>query len=107
MPAARRKATKRARGAKRTKKNPTAWKLYEAFHGDEPGELIHANAASIPRKVWALGEVVAIVYKRPGERVPYEHVFHKPHPLLVSDRAGKRLFLVGGGYRVKHVGIVR
>jgi hypothetical protein len=97
----------KAKHPRRTKENPSAWALYEAFHGDEPKELIHAHASAIPRKVWALGEVVAIVYKRPGERVPYEHVFHKPHPLLVSDRDGKRLFLVGGGYRVKHVGIVR
>lgn len=65
------------------------------------------TVAGIPRKVWALGTVHAIVYHRPGERVPYEHVFHKPKPLLVSDRGGRRLFLVGGNYAVKHVGIVR
>lgn len=91
----------------RRKGNPEAWALYEAFHGREPRELVKARVPAMPAKLWALGRLHSVVYERPGERTPYEHVFHKPKPLLCSDASGRRLYIVGGGYKVRHVGIVR
>jgi hypothetical protein len=64
----------------------------------------------VPKKnetLWSLGDLVAIVYKRPGEKVPYEHVFKSPRAKLVTDARGRRLYIVGGGYRVTSRGIVR
>jgi hypothetical protein len=57
--------------------------------------------------LFVLGDLVAIVYRRPGERIPYEHVFSKPLAKLCSDSRGRRLYIVAGGYRVTSRGIVK
>ena len=86
-----------------------ARKAYEAFHQEEVMSRKRATVPKIPRVVWCLGELVAVVYKRPSPNEPtaYEHKFKRPRPLLCSDPKGKRLYIVGGGYRVRRVGIVR
>lgn len=91
----------------RPKRNPIeSLEMYRDFHGEDAPHLDRVTIPDLPREMWALGEVVSIVYKRPGERTPYEHEFNRPRPLLCSDKKGRRLYLVAGGYKVKAIGIV-
>lgn len=66
------------------------------------------RVAKLPKVVWALGELVDLSYRRPGraERVPYRHTFKKPRPLLCYSPKTQRLYIVGGGYTVRAIGIV-
>jgi len=83
-----------------------ARKAFSKFHGREAVESVRAHVPNPPKQAFALGEVVAIVYKRPGEPVPYEHKFRRRRPLLVSDVRGNHLFFVGGDFKVTSRGIV-
>ena len=61
----------------------------------------------VPPVVVELGRLAALVYRSDkwvGRPRTYIHVLEDP-PRLVSDPAGRRLFIVGGSYRVTSRGI--
>jgi len=87
-------------------RSKTSKKAYREFHGRKAAKSYRAYVPNPPRQAFALGDVVEIVYKRPGEAVPYQHRFKKRRPMLVSDARGKHLFFVGGNYKVTARGIV-
>jgi hypothetical protein len=62
----------------------------------------------LPPVVVQLGELVGLIYRsdkwQPGEPRTYIHVLRDP-PRLVSDIAGRQLFMLGGSYRVTSRGI--
>lgn len=57
-----------------------------------------------------LGELRGLFYRRwgalPEAPRTYLHFFRRPRPLLVRDLTGRRLYIVGGCYRVTRRGIV-
>jgi hypothetical protein len=62
----------------------------------------------IPPVVVQLGDLVGLIYRsdkwQPGAPRTYIHFMRQP-PRLVSDPAGRQLFLVGGSYRITGEGI--
>jgi hypothetical protein len=61
----------------------------------------------VPPVVVELGQLMAIVYrsnKWVGHPRTYIHYMEDP-PRLVSDVAGRRLFVIGGSYRITARGI--
>ena len=56
-----------------------------------------------------LGELRGLIYRAsraPGEAPKnYVHFFHRQLPVLAVDPTGKRLYIIGGQYRVTNRGI--
>jgi len=56
-----------------------------------------------------LGELRGVIYRAsraPGEAPKnYVHFFHHRLPVLAADPTGKRLYIIGGQYRVTKRGI--
>lgn len=82
---------------------------YREFHGKD---VASRRRVSVPllregQELMVLGDLQEIVYKRPGEQVPYKHRFSRPYAKLATDSKGRRLYIVGGGYRVTSRGIVK
>lgn len=99
-----------AKPKKRTKRRPPkakrARRQYAAFHrqGVE-SERRTTRPARIPAVVWALGDLVEVVYKRP-DGYEYKHSFRRPFAKLCYSPKTRRLYIVGGGYVVQARGIV-
>ena len=84
---------------------------YEKFHwGIPPKEVLVFKVKRIPKVVYVLGKLYAVIYDtiKGGDRKPtlYIHPFDSPKPYLVSDAEGRQLYIVGGRYRVEPRGIV-
>jgi hypothetical protein len=83
--------------------------LYHRFNQFGPACLARVvHARLMPPVVVQLGELVGLIYRSDkwhrGEPRTYVHLMRTP-PRLVSDVAGRQLFLVGGAYRVTTEGI--
>jgi hypothetical protein len=84
-------------------------RLYRRFKRVEPDGLIRVtHCRLIPPVVVQLGDLVGLIYRsdkwQPGAPRTYIHFMRQP-PRLVSDPAGRQLFLVGGSYRITGEGI--
>lgn len=96
--------------------NPSsrAWEavieMFRRFHDFEPGEVSAYEYDQAPRLVACLGELEAVIYrsdKWDGKNRSYIHKFKtSDRPLLATDESGKRLYIIGGSYRVKEDGII-
>jgi hypothetical protein len=84
-----------------------AARAFRAFHGHGPTTRRKMSYTVPKGTLFALGDLIEVVYKRPGDKVPYQHRFKKPFAKLCTDARGRRLYIIGGGYRVRSVGIVR
>jgi hypothetical protein len=84
--------------------------MFRRFHDFDPGEVSAYNYDQAPRVVACLGELEAVVYKSDkwdGRRRSYIHKFKaSDRPLLATDEAGERLYIIGGSYRIKEDGII-
>lgn len=82
--------------------------LYHRFSRLPPRALTRVRWPRVmPSVVVDLGQLVAIVYRSDkwvGRPRTYIHRLEDP-PRLVSDVDGRRLFVVGGSYRVTDRGI--
>ena len=100
----------------RSQNNPSAaiaegMKLFGKFHGFEAGRVTNVQInTKIPGQLVQIGVLKEIVYHSdkdsPGKLKRYLHDFKKPFPVLCTDVKGNRLFILGGGYKVKAEGIV-
>jgi len=81
-------------------------KSYERFHEKPVEKYRRVSIPETPKEMMALGEAVGVLYKIPGERTPYLHKFRAKKPTLATDARGRRLYFVGGSYRVTSRGIV-
>lgn len=63
----------------------------------------------IKKPIKPVGELCGLIYrarKTPGEPLKtFVHFFKNELPKLATDQAGKRLYIVGGQYRITHHGI--
>lgn len=86
-----------------------AAKSFAQFHGRPSDKTVRVNVPTLkmPARMFALGKLREIVYERPDDKTPYLHKFRKPFALLCSDARGRRLYIVGGGFKVTPRGIVR
>jgi hypothetical protein len=86
-----------------------AIKGHRTFAGRLPSKVAHVRApASVPDVVYRLGDLEGVQYrsdKWDGRAKSYVHKFGRKRPALVSDAGGK-LWIVGGGYKVRSAGIV-
>lgn len=86
-----------------------AIKGHRTFTGRNPSKVKHVRGPSrVPDVVYRLGELEAVQYrsdKWDGKARSYVHKFGRKRPGLCSD-AGGRLWVVGGGYKVRAAGIV-
>lgn len=86
-----------------------ARRLFERFTA-APAERAEVVSASrvIPPVVVGLGELVGLIYRsdkwEPGVPKTYVH-FMERRPILAADPRGRRLFIVGGQYRITERGI--
>jgi len=83
--------------------------LYCRFSTAEPGRLLRVRHPRLmPEAVAELGRLVGVIYRSdratPGQPRTYLHFMRDP-PRLVSDAAGKQLYVVGGTYKVTSRGI--
>lgn len=110
-------ARKRATKATPRRRNPAtgsqaerAAKTFRKWHGfNSKGVIAVKGTRSVPARLVKLGEMPEIVYrsdKWTGKSQTYLHKFGRPRPLLATDPDGKRLFIIGGGYRVTARGLV-
>lgn len=83
---------------------------FEAFHwGDKPKHVYRARIPAPRGALYEIGSVHSIAYSthKDKKRATWEHEFAEHgrgrKPRLVTD--GKRLFMVGGDYRIKPEGI--
>lgn len=86
-----------------------ALNLFARFHCYPPGRLDRVRCPrSIPRVLVRLGRLKGLVYSsdrgQPGKPRTFIHFLETP-PVLASDASGRRLFIVGGNYRVTRNGI--
>jgi hypothetical protein len=75
-----------------------------------PGEVVRVQVARVVRlPVVPVGELQGVIYRAsrsPGEAPKtYVHFFKGRQPTLVTNRAGTRLYIVGGQYRVTPSGL--
>lgn len=95
-----------AKAKTRTQAAKRASRQYVAFHRhDVEGAKRATRPARIPAVVWALGDLVEVVYKRP-DGFEYKHSFKRPFSKLCYSPKTRRLYIVGGGYVVQARGIV-
>lgn len=83
--------------------------LYRRFNRFRPlGVRRVRHRRVMPSVAVELGELVGLIYRsdkwQPGRPQTYIHFMQEP-PCLVSDVQGKRLYIVGGNYRVTRRGI--
>jgi hypothetical protein len=81
-------------------------KLYRDFHEREPTR-VSARRFRVPKALAIIGHLDALSYRTVigWEAQRYKHTFTKgTRPVLATD--GKRLFIVGGRFRVTARGIV-
>lgn len=83
--------------------------LYRQFNRFDPRCLVRErHSRIIPPVVVQLGDLVGLIYRSdkwlPGRPRTYIHFMANP-PRLVTDVGGRRLFVVGGSYRVTTRGI--
>lgn len=81
----------------------------EAFRwGDACDEGQIVNVAPMPGVLWTLGPLVAVTYEatKRGDLAHWEHDFEAPLPVLAFSEDSQGLYVVGGGYKVTHRGIV-
>ena len=83
--------------------------LFRRFHRFKPDRIISQPCErTVPRLLVRLGELKALVYSsdrgRPGHWRSFVHFFQDP-PALACDPRGRRLFILGGSYRVTPFGI--
>jgi len=88
-----------------------AEKLFRDFHGFDAEHMDWVPLdRSMPDALVKLGSMREIVYfsdkDAKGRPKRYIHDFSRPYPILCSDVAGKRLFIIGGVYEIKPEGIV-
>ena len=95
-----------------------ARKLYKAFTWGADPTQVKTVDMKLPKKgevIVDLGELAAVEYysSKSGKRERYRHVFPKPdathrvpRPHLASNADGNQLLIVGGGYKIKDLGIV-
>jgi len=86
-------------------------KLFGEFHGFDSSQVSHIKLeTSIPKTLVKIGVLREILYHsdkdQPGRLHRYIHDFKKPWPILCCDVEGKKLFIVGGNFKVKPEGIV-
>jgi hypothetical protein len=84
-------------------------RLYASFHRFPPRSLRReACRRRIPGVLVDLGELRAVVYRSdrgsPGRPRTYVH-FMESSPRLACDVSGRRLYILGGRYRVTERGI--
>ncbi len=87
-----------------------ATRLFERFHRYPPNRItVQRCERRIPKVLVKLGRLRALIYSsdrgRPGCARSFIHRMRTP-PLLACDVRGRRLFLLGGKYRVTPFGIV-
>jgi hypothetical protein len=83
--------------------------LFSRFHRFKPGRIISQPCErTVPKVLVRLGVLKALVYSsdrgRPGHARSFVHFFQEP-PALACDPRGRRLFILGGSYRVTPFGI--
>lgn len=93
------------------KKIEAGEKLFSEFHGFEAGQIDKVKLdLSIPKTLVKIGFMREIVYHSDkdskGRQRRYIHDFKRPYPMLCSDVAGKRLFIIGGNFEIKAEGII-
>ena len=86
-----------------------AKRLFQRFHRFPPGKIVTRRCERrIPKVLVKLGRLKALVYSsdrgRPGCPRSFIHFMRTP-PTLACDVRGRRLFLLGGRYRVTPFGI--
>ncbi|HJQ68526.1 MAG TPA: hypothetical protein VKA70_06125 [Blastocatellia bacterium] len=75
-----------------------------------PSAMVRVRVFRMARPpVVPVGELRGVIYRAsrsPGEPPKnYVHFFKERLPILVTDRTGKRLYIVGGQYQVTRKGI--
>lgn len=81
---------------------------YTGFRGNPPESVDRVKVEGPPRVMLTVGEVVGIMYRtdRDGVVEDYLHRFKKKaRPTLAVSSDGRRLYLLGGAYRVTDRGI--
>ncbi len=78
---------------------------YVEFQHVEPDKIYKMKRPKYPRVLTKLGNVEAIIYKKDGDGISYIHEFNS-RPMLLTDKEGKHLYILGDKIRVKNVGIV-
>lgn len=105
------KVKRLARGNPSSKEWDAVIEQFRKFHDFMPSqvEVLKLDTLSMPRIVAYLGELEAVTYrsdKWDGKERSYIHHFKKgDRPILATDSEGRRLFVVGGSFRVKAQGI--
>lgn len=86
-------------------------RMFKDYHGFEPGQvnMVRINTR-IPKQLVQIGTLREILYysdkDNPGRHRRYIHDFKKPYPILCTDVSCRRLFIIGGKFRVKAEGLV-
>ncbi len=99
-------------GPKFARKLAEAERFYEDFHwGDQPQKNVVRKVPRPPRVGVKLGRVHSIAYetRKGGEKAIWEHEFGEEggrKPDLVMDQDTRKLYLIGGTYKIKPEGIV-
>jgi len=90
-----------------------AARSYRGFHWGRGPEKVSRvrvpHPVRAPRVLYQLGTLRAVEYEcAKGAEGPavYRHEFRRPFPRLAADPPGRRLFVIGGGFRVEDRGIV-
>ncbi len=83
--------------------------LFRRFHRFRPDRILCQRfERTVPRVLVRLGELRALVYSsdrgQPGRPRSFVHFLQDP-PALACDARGRRLFILGGSYRVTPFGI--
>jgi hypothetical protein len=82
---------------------------FRRFHCFPPARLLRVRCRRLmPETVTQLGRLRAVIYRsdrrQPGRPRTFIHFFDTP-PLLTCSPEGRRLYVVGGDYRVTSRGI--
>lgn len=85
-----------------------AQRLYETFYGCEPQRIRRERIDRIvPRVLVDLGSLRGLIYSKrigDGPKRTFIHFMENP-PRLMCDAEGRRLFVIGGTYRITRRGI--
>lgn len=86
-----------------------ACRLFGGFHRFPPSRVLAGRCdRRVPRVLVRLGQLKALIYSsdrgQPGRQRSFIH-FMDSSPTLASDAAGRRLFILGGRFRVTRFGI--
>lgn len=83
--------------------------MVEIFTGRPARGAREVRALELPAEVADLGALHAVEYinaKHGDAKSIYRHEFKRPLPRLVTDPQGRGLWIVGGGFSVRDVGVV-